>query len=423
MTRTAGGNATALLVAMTLAGSVMASCEPGVSAPTVLPSPTVAPAQLTGPVNLVAIHMISATTGWAEGFEPFTTAYPAVTRLILRTTDGGQNWRNVTPQGLSPQVQGVAPTEYLDQNKAWVMGLATPGQIRVMRTIDGGTSWKETILRDSSVQYQLSNTGSAQLRFVDADHGWLFVSYGHDGDEAGALYKTVNGGAHWAVASKTDPGKGDGNAVPWRGFKTGFTFVDQKNGWLTVGYYPKPLLYVTRDAGTSWSASPYPDVAGMDMGGHAVSRPRFFSPTSGEFEVLAGQSVVYTTTNGGATWLPSVSPGCCDFYFLDANTGWALSWVNYTDSRTLFQTSDGGQHWRVLHRHLDAQTEDEVSQHFITNLSAPDFVSSKIGFVLRWSGQPSLASATATPGPSPSQSLLTTTDGGSTWTELRFAVS
>jgi photosystem II stability/assembly factor-like uncharacterized protein len=368
--------------------------------------------------------MISAAIGWAEAIEPpLPSTYPSVRRLILRTTDGGEHWRNVTPRELGPQVQGTAPTEYLDQDRAWVMGLAAPGQIRVMRTVDGGAHWQETILKDPDVQYQLSNTGSAQLRFVDANHGWLFVSYGHGGDEAGALYKTVDGGARWSLASKTDPNRGSGNAVPWRGFKTGFTFVDQKNGWLTIGYSPKPLLYVTHDSGASWSASSYPDVPGMDMGGHAVSRPRFFSPTSGEFEVLAEQSVVYTTTDAGATWRPSVAPGCCGFFFLDVNTGWSLSWVNNTNSQTLFHTSDGGQHWQVVHRHLDAQTESEVSQHFITLLSMPNFVSSEVGYLLRSSGRPALTTTTDTAPPNGSQTLMKTTDGGLTWREVRFSVS
>jgi photosystem II stability/assembly factor-like uncharacterized protein len=367
--------------------------------------------------------MVSATSGWAEAFELPLPAGPDVIRLILRTTDGGEHWRNVTPRGLSRQVQGNAPTEFLDQNKAWVMGLAAPGQIRVMRTIDGGTHWDETILRDSQVQYQLSNTGSAQLRFVDASHGWLFVAYAHDGDEAGGLYKTVDGGAHWSVASKTDPNRGNGTDIPWQGWKTGITFVDQKNGWLTVTSGTRPLLYFTHDAGTSWSAITYPDVPDMNMSGHRVSRPRFFSASSGEFEIYGGPSIVYTTTNGGDTWRPSVSPGCCDFFFLDVNNGWSLSRVTYTDSLSLFRTSDGGQHWQIVHRHLDAQTESEISQHFVTNLSAPDFVSSEVGYLLRTSGQVSPAAGTGRPAPKWAQSLLKTSDGGATWAEVPFAVS
>jgi photosystem II stability/assembly factor-like uncharacterized protein len=349
--------------------------------------------------------MISATIGWAEALLPPTTPGPVVARLILRTTDGGQHWRDVTPPGLTPQVQGGVPTEYLDQDNAWVMGLLAPGQIGVMRTTDAGTHWQESVIRDANVQYQLSNTGSAQLRFVDANHGWLFVSYGHNGDEAGALYRTVDGGRQWSVVSKTDPNKGSGTAIPWQGFKTGITFVDQKDGWLTAtAFSTKPLLYVTRDAGMSWNPVPYPDLPAVDLaGGHAVTRPRFFSPTSGVFEVLAGHSVVYTTTDSGASWRPSVSPGCCEFYFLNANEGWALALDDNHPASA----------------HIDAQTPNEVSGHYVTRIAEPDFVTSEIGYVLRSSGQPVLlAGPTPTPNAHWSQSLLTTTDGGATWTKV-----
>ncbi len=266
------GSATAFLVGITLAGSVVASCQGGSSIATVTQSTMGPRAQLTGSVIVTALDMISPATGWADAFElPFAGAYPAVRRLILRTTEGGQSWRNVTPRGLPPQVQGVAPTEYLDQDRAWVMGLVAPGQIGVMGTTDGGASWRETIIHDPRVDYQLSDTGSAQITFVDANHGWLFVSYGNGADEAGALYKTVDGGAHWAVASRTNPDMAAGTSVPWQGFKTGLTFVNQGDGWLTVTSGSKPLLYSTHDAGTNWFPVPYPDVPGIDLSGRARS--------------------------------------------------------------------------------------------------------------------------------------------------------
>jgi photosystem II stability/assembly factor-like uncharacterized protein len=420
------GRTTAFLVAA-LAGSFGVSCQANPTGPTPRPSATTGTAQRAEwSGSLLTLHMITATIGWGEAFEPPLTPGPLVKRLVLRTADGGHHWQNVTPPALSAQMAGELPREYLDQDRAFVMALAGPGQIRVMRTSDGGTHWQDTILRDPKVVDRLSETGSAQFSFVDANHGWLFVSYGYDGDEAGAVYKTIDGGRQWSVASRTDPNKGGGSAIPWQGAKTGITFVDQRNGWLTAATYrSKPLLYVTRDAGTSWSQVAYPDVPGIDMpGGHAVSRPRFFSPTSGEFEVLAGNSVVYTTTDSGASWRPSVSPGCCEFFFLDVNTGWALGSISNPYSKSLFGTSDSGQHWRVVHLHLDEQTQSEISQHFVTNIESLHFVNSAIGYILRDSGQPVLAvGPTPTPSAQWSQSLLRTMDGGATWTEVRSVSS
>jgi photosystem II stability/assembly factor-like uncharacterized protein len=307
------------------------------------------------------------------------------------------------------------------------MYLVGPGKISVLHTTDAGTHWREAIIQDSNVRSELSNTGSAQLRFVDASHGWLFVSYGHDSDEAGTLYRTVDGGQQWTVASRTDPKGSASSAIPWQGYKTGITFVDRINGWLTIPTGgPKPLLYFTHDAGTSWSAMLYPDVPGIRMGPwQYVSRPRFFSPTAGEFEVMSEHSVVYTTTDGGAKWRPAVTPVCLDFSFVDVRKGWALCHQGTFDITDLFATSDGGQNWRLVHANMEAQTKTEIAQHSRISISEPNFVNSKIGYVLRTSGSDvvALAHPASLPTAKATQSLLKTIDGGATWKEVRFIVS
>src|SRR6266478_2666811 len=205
MARQTVGRTTAFLVAA-LAGSFMVSCQANPTGPTSRPSATTGTAQWAEwSGSLLTLHMITATIGWGEAFEPRLTPGPLVKRLVLRTADGGHHWQNVTPPALSAQMAGELPSEYLDQDRAFVMALAGPGQIRVMRTSDGGTHWQDTILHDPKVVERLSETGSAQFSFVDANHGWLFVSYGYDGDEAGAVYKTIDGGRQWSVASRTDP--------------------------------------------------------------------------------------------------------------------------------------------------------------------------------------------------------------------------
>jgi photosystem II stability/assembly factor-like uncharacterized protein len=364
------------------------------------------PTSLTGPVALVQIRMITPLIGWANAVEFIGADSSADIPLIVRTTDGGTHWQNVTPRGWRP-----ASAEFLDGNKGWALSFVAPRELSILRTRDGGLHWQETLVHDQKVLRDQSN-GGAQLTFVDAEHGWFFVSYGNrGGNEAGALYQTVDGGSHWTIVSLTDAATENAGGIPLSGFKVGFTFADRNTGWLTVTVQglqaPKPLLYVTHDAGKSWSAVKYPDVPGTRLtGGHGISRPRFFSPMAGEFEVFADHSIIYMTGDGGATWQPSVGPPtCCNFFFLDARKGWTIT----PDGKALFRTTDGGQHWRRSDPAFPP--EGHVLQL--------DFVTSENGYALLSCCIKVLESSDRTGW----HKLMKTIDGGATWAEVPFKVS
>jgi photosystem II stability/assembly factor-like uncharacterized protein len=78
------------------------------------------------PVDLLSIHMTSATTGWA------TTS-----RSVLRTTHGAQEWTDVTPRGVTLSPMSVE--DFLSARIAWIAvtpnGAATA---RIFHTADGG---------------------------------------------------------------------------------------------------------------------------------------------------------------------------------------------------------------------------------------------------------------------------------------------
>jgi photosystem II stability/assembly factor-like uncharacterized protein len=62
------------------------------------------------PVQLVAIHMIDATTGWALG-----------THAVLRTADGGMHWMNVMPRGVAFVRRTLLPNRLPDE-PCWMGG-------------------------------------------------------------------------------------------------------------------------------------------------------------------------------------------------------------------------------------------------------------------------------------------------------------
>jgi photosystem II stability/assembly factor-like uncharacterized protein len=237
--------------------------------------------------------------------------------------------------------------------------------------------------------------GPADFSFVDTNHGWFFVSYGYAAShEAGGLYGTVDGGAHWKMLATTDASDKPG-AMPFSGDKTGITFVDARTGWLTATYPgPRPLLYVTHDGGSTWNAVNYPVPSGVDLaGGRAITPPRFFSSTTGEFEVDADQTVIYVTGDGGATWSPRVAPDSGSASFLNARTAWLVS----TNGGTIYRSVDGGLHW-------------SATGHAVAfgPLQSVQFVSTVTGFAVTTLEPPG---------------LITTTDGGLTWNQVPITVS
>jgi photosystem II stability/assembly factor-like uncharacterized protein len=126
-----------------------------------------------------------------------------------------------------------------------------------------------------------------------------------------------------------------------------------------------------------------------------TGKPRFFSSTTGEFEVSADHAVIYVTLDAGTTWSPRAAPGSGTAFFPDGNTGW----LNSSDGATLYRTSDGGRVWSA--------------HHPATNLSPVVDVQ----FVTRDQDYAILATSSGLP------VLMKTTDSGLTWNQVPIAVS
>src|SRR5690348_9085521 len=109
---------------------------------TVTPAVSFVPNSVVG--TITSLHMFDATTGWA-----------ATDNRVLRTTDGGLHWRNVTPpappaqSGASPSGLTMFPHSAAD---TWVArGLTTDGgsgapQSAVSHTMDSGQTWRTITL-------------------------------------------------------------------------------------------------------------------------------------------------------------------------------------------------------------------------------------------------------------------------------------
>ncbi len=351
---------------------------------TPLPQPTAAPTAVS---SIYSIHMVDATTGWAENGV-----------AILRTTDGGAHWADVTPQDSAVPRALVGNnrfdgTCFRDGDHAWVAVRSGPeSPLTVLRTSDGGRIWQSTTLTASGMGEQFS--------FADSEHGWMMVHLGAAaGSEGVAILKTADGGQSWtevtaALSTNSGPGR-----LPFGGSKTGCTFRDETTGWVT-GFAPvdgKAYLYVTRDGGRTWQEQSLPLPEELQSAQLTTFPPRFFTAQDGILLVtLWHEQIVnafYSTHDGGASWsAPAPLTSTIDVPlasdWVSGSEGWVLAAPANGDTGVgqLYHTRDGGQSWTAL----------EASA-VLAKVVQLDMVDSQVGWALG------------------KGFLLKTTDGGQTW--------
>jgi hypothetical protein len=185
------------------------------------PTDTPIPGLETGAsITLTALTMFDETTGW--GVES--------TGHIMRTTDGGSSWQDVTPpQGqLYPEGSFYA----LDAGTAWAAPwlcsnfcYPPPTATIVWRTSDGGQSWRSW-----------KSTGNES--FFNADIGWRL--YSPDPAQLSQLQTTTDGGLDWVNIKE----------VAWQSAR--FEFVSEQVGWAIVSIGEVTALLHTNDGGKTW---------------------------------------------------------------------------------------------------------------------------------------------------------------------------
>src|SRR6266446_5997503 len=291
-----------------------------------------------GSSSLISLHMIDPTTGWALS-----------EHAVLRTTDGGLQWKNVTPPYTHLGLGSVA--EFYTASLAWVaIPQANSSEVKVLHTADGGQTWQ---------QITIPAAFPREINFVDPQHGWFLASWRPQGGaaEAVSVFCTSDGGKTWnivsrALAASTDtPPPGH---LPFGGQKSGIHFLNTSTGWITGTVVAPNLawLYVTHDRGSTWNRQTLSMPPGVPSGQMVIMSPTFFSARDGVLPVTFSDIAtsrgiatdIYVTHNGGMIWQSSTSIpaalGTIDF--LDMQHGWA------TDGTILYSTSDGGQHWTKL---------------------------------------------------------------------------
>ena len=274
---------------------------------------------------------VSATTAWVSG-------YTATDGVVMRTTDRGATWQDVSPPGAAGlQFRDI---EAFDANHAVAMSIGgDPADFRIYVTSNGGQTW--------SITQQNTNPGAFYdcMTFFDNRRG-LLVSDPPDGQHFLVL-ATDDGGMHWHVTGLQMPAALPGEAA----FAASGECITSHGGTAWFGT-TAGRVFRSDDRGVSWTVAQTPVANGSGTNG--INALAFRSSqhglvVGGDFLAPATSPDNFASTgDGGLTW--SLVPAAPPEYrsgvtWVDGHTAIAVGLTGSdvsTDFGTTWQRFDNG---------------------------------------------------------------------------------
>ncbi len=239
--------------------------------------------------NIFSCSFPSAQTGYVCGYG----------NLIMKTTNGGANWLNISLPGTANNLESVW---FLNENTGFI-GSTNDS---LLYTTNGGASWIGHFYAGSDVK---------RIFFINSNTGWLSSTN---------LYKTTNAGVNWSLAA-------GGNAE-------NFYFINETTGWKTTYSGGSSTLLKTTNGGSSWNA------IHTTSNFRALYSVKFINENTGW--VSGYREYIAATTNGGVNWVQQRdmdnSVGLYNIEFLNSLTGWAVG-----ENGTILSTTNGGSFWQA----------------------------------------------------------------------------
>ena len=298
--------------------------------------------------------------------------------VTFRTTDGGSSWQPgpaIPVQVVAGRTDAISPSiDFIDAQIGWLLvewgpnGMMGPAPTvgALYRTTDGGNHWK--LVMPNGPPSLPSGCSLGGMAWASTTTGWLTISCSHaQAESALAMLASRDGGTTWELqrlplaslvghcSCLVDPP----------------VFFDQRQGILHVWGQGRAVLLVTSDGGETWSPRALPGavqgrsiVSFIDpLTGWAVEWSTKPATKNGVTGTALASPQLYRTEDGGKTWnlVPTnlfVGPansGIEIVLFVDGNTGFA-SRVNQgaTSGGTwnygfdLLRTADGGRTWTLV---------------------------------------------------------------------------
>lgn len=201
--------------------------------------------------TMLSVFFADNNTGYAAGYES------GFSGVILKSSDGGENWTELSLPGSFPQFTDVY---FVNSTQGCAVGYSGA----ILKTTNGGSSWTNI---SSGTTWHLES-----VYFTDANTGYAVGLFG-------TILKTTNGGTSWTLKSS---GTISGfNSVHFPTASTGYAAA-------SGGY-----IFKTTDAGESWTQL-------SSTTSEALQSIYFTSENTGY--VCGNSELIMKTTDGGSIW-------------------------------------------------------------------------------------------------------------------------
>jgi photosystem II stability/assembly factor-like uncharacterized protein len=263
--------ALALLLALPAAASA--------HAPRWIPVPTGSTQQFRG------LDAVDRRTAWVGGSAG----------QVLRTTDGGRSWRDVSPPGSAGLL--FRDVEAQDAYRASVLAIGEGDASRIYTTADGGRHWTLAFVNDDPAAFYDC------MAFYPGHRDGLALSDPVDGKFR--IAATSDGGRSWHVLSNAGmPPALAGEAA----FAASGTCLvtSGRDAWFASGGGAVARVFHSRDGGRHWTVTTAPIPASPAGGVFSLTfrDPRDGVMVGGDFTAPTNGAHASGFTRDGATWRP-----------------------------------------------------------------------------------------------------------------------